>query len=92
MIGMAGENCAGAVKLLEQHDPHQLMRPGRLAEGEPDLGALDQAWRQAVGAADDEAHRRAVLGTPLAQQAGKRRAVEAFAALIENDDDRRHPG
>jgi hypothetical protein len=32
---MTGKNRGGTVNLLEQHDPHQLMRPGRLAEGEP---------------------------------------------------------
>jgi hypothetical protein len=88
MIGMAGENCAGTVKLFEQHDPHQLMRPRRLAESQPDFGALDQARREAVGAADDKAYGRTILRPPLAQQAGKRWAVEAFAPLIEDDDDR----
>ena len=28
MIGVAGQNGGGAVELLQQHDPHQLMRPG----------------------------------------------------------------
>ena len=72
---MAGENCAGTVKLFEQHYAHQLMRPGRLSEGEPDFGPLDQARREAVGAADDKAYRRTILRPPLAQQAGKRGAV-----------------
>ena len=88
MIGVTGENCAGTVKLLKEHDPHELMRPRRLAESQPDFGALDQARRQAVSAADDKACGRPILRPPLAQQAGKRRAVEAFAALVEHDDDR----
>ena len=80
MVRMTGKYRGGAVDLLEQHDPHQLMRPGRLAEGDPQLGALDQAWSEPVGAADDEAYRRAILRPPLAQEAGERRAIEVFAA------------
>ena len=85
---MPGEDGAGAIKLLQQHDADELMRPGGRAEGEPELGALDQAWRQAVGAADDEARPRPVFRAPFAQQRRQRRAVEILAALVENDDDR----
>ena len=38
MIGVAGKDGAGAIKLFKQHDAHQLMRPGGGAKGEPELG------------------------------------------------------
>ena len=38
MIGVAGENGAGAIKLFEQHDAHQLVRPGGRPKGELELG------------------------------------------------------
>ena len=88
MIGVAGKNSAGTIELFEQHDAHELMRPGRRTEGESKPGALAQAGSKAVGAADDEADARAVLGAPLAQQCRERRTVEIFAALVENDDKR----
>ena len=88
MIGMTGENSTGTVKLLEQHDADQLMRPSRAAKGEAELGALDEARRKAIGAADNEAHGRAVLRAPFAQEARKLRTVDVFAALVQNDDDR----
>src|SRR5579872_7546422 len=65
VIRMAGKDCAGAVKLFEQHDADELVRPGGLAEGEPQLAALDQRRRQTVGAADDEARSRARGGAPF---------------------------
>ena len=40
VVGVSGEDRDGAVELLEQHDAHELMRPGGGAEREPELGAL----------------------------------------------------
>jgi len=88
MIGVPGKDRTGAVKLFQQHRPDQLVRPGRLAEREADLGALDEASRETIGTADDKAHRRAVLRSPRMQQARKRGAVEAFTVLVENDENR----
>jgi hypothetical protein len=87
MIGVARENGAGAVELFEQHDAYQLVRPRGGAESEPDLGAIEEAGRNAISASNDEAHSRTVFGSPLAQQACERRAVEALATLVENNDD-----
>src|SRR6202035_3905024 len=36
---------------------------------------------------DDKANRRAILGAPLAQCRGERRAVQRSPALVEDDDD-----
>ena len=85
---MAGKDRGGAIKLFKHHDPHQLMRPGGGAESEPDLGPLDQAGRKTVGAADEKTRRRAIFRPPFAQQPGKRRTVQAIAALVENSQDR----
>jgi hypothetical protein len=64
------------------------MRPSCGAKGEAELGARDEAGCKTVGATDDEADGGAILRTPLAQEARKLRAVNVFAVLIQNDDDR----
>ena len=86
VVGVSGQDSAGAIKLFQQHDAHQLVRPGGLAEGKLELGALVQARRQPVGAADQKAHRRTVLGAPFAQLRGERRAVEVLALFVQDDD------
>src|ERR1700733_14244361 len=88
VVGVPGEDGAGAVELLEQHDAHELMRPGCCTECEPECGAWRKARREAVGAADNEGSCRAVIRPPALQLRGETGAVEIFAALIENDD---HP-
>ena len=66
MIGMAGENSAGAVELLQQHDAHELVRPGQGAEGERKIeiplpsdqdmdrvmSFLERAWRRLIDMAN----------------------------------------
>ena len=88
MIRVAGENGAGPIKLLQQHDADDLMRPSGRPKGKPEFCPLDQIRRQTVGPADDEAHRRAVLCAPLAQQSRKCRAVEILSVLIEDHNNR----
>src|SRR4029077_128935 len=39
MIGMAGENSCGAIKLFQQHDADELMWPSRQTKGKNVLGA-----------------------------------------------------
>jgi len=84
---MAGNNGGGPVNLLNEHDPRQLVRPSRPAEGQLELGPSNQARCKAVGTTKDETDRRAVLGPPFLQQAGQRRAFEIFASPIKHDDD-----
>src|ERR1700751_4048096 len=44
VIGGARKHGGGAVNLLKEHDPHQLVRPRRLAESKLELGARQEAW------------------------------------------------
>src|SRR5579884_1283190 len=87
MVGMAGQNRAGAIKLFEQHDAHELMRPGRGAERKGYVGALPQARSEAIGAAKDETDRRAVFIPPLAKQSRKAGAIERLTMLVQDNDD-----
>ena len=66
MIGVAGEDGAGAIKLFKQHDAHQLMRPRGGAEGKLNPGSLDEARCQPIGSTDDEADCYPVFRPPLA--------------------------
>ena len=86
MIGVPGENGAGAIKLFQHHHAHELMRPGRRPEGELELGAFAQALRKPIGAADDETSRWTVFAAPLLQQGRERCAVEILASLVEDRD------
>src|SRR5580698_9269088 len=86
MIRVAGKNGSGAIELLQEHDAHQLMRPGGRAERDLEFGASVEARRKPIGAADDEADGRTIFAAPLTKQRGESRAVEALAALIKNDN------
>ena len=83
---MAGENGAGAVELLEQHDANELMRPSRRAKGQDVPGPSAQALRNAVGPADQETQGGAVLLAAFFQQRGQPRTVDILAGLIENNN------
>ena len=85
---MAGQDRRGAIDLLKQHHAHQLMRPGRGAEGDLNFGALAQTWRDPIRAADDETSRRTVFRPPIVQQAGETCAVDIVAAFIHERDRR----
>ena len=67
---------------------YQLMRPSGGSEGKPELSPLLQALGQSIGAADDEADRRPVLGAPRLQHSRQARAVEVVAALVQDNDNR----
>ena len=65
VIRVSGKDSADAVKLLKQHDAHQLVWPGRRAECELELGAVAQALGKPVGAADDETNGGTVRFPPF---------------------------
>src|SRR5262249_27148183 len=88
MIRMSRQNRDGAVELLQQHDAHELVRPGRGAEREHEVGAALELDAESVGAADDEDGGRACGVAPALQRGGERIAVESLAALVERHDDR----
>ena len=85
---MSGEDGHGTVELLQQHDPHELVRPGGGAEGDGEISLFPQARCETVGGADDEGDRRRVLGSPTLQAARERSAVHALAALVQDYRDR----
>src|ERR1043165_5924031 len=87
VIGMPGQDADGAVDLLQQHHANQLMRPGRRAKRKLQAGLVAQRGREPIVAADDEDRGRPAVVAPAAEPAGERRAVEAFAALVEDDGD-----
>ena len=63
------------------------MGPGRGAERQPNLGPLQQTWRQPIRAADDKASAGTAVSPPLPDQSRERRAIEAVTTLIEYGDD-----
>src|SRR5581483_10247161 len=75
------------IKLLQQHDSGELMRPGRGAESEPHRRLVAQARGEAIIATDDEYRRGPAVVAPAAQPLCQRGAVEAFAALVKQDGD-----
>jgi len=85
---MPRQDGGSTVDLFQQHDPHQLMRPGCPAESHAHLGAFQQAWRKSICSADNEISRHPILRSPLTHEARKRRAVEILAALVQTDNDR----
>src|SRR6516164_8667737 len=87
MIGMASQYCCGPVKLLQQHDPHQLVRPGGRAEGQSQFSLIAQGRRQPVGAANHEDHCRPAVTLPLSQPGGESCAMEILALTVERDHD-----
>ena len=87
MVGVAGKDGAGAVELLEQHDAHQLMRPGRRCRRR----ACSLARSIRLGARPSAPP---MMKQPPARSSARHSrsrpasagAVEIFAALVENDD------
>ena len=73
MIGVTGEDHAGAVKLFGQHRAEQHMRPGGAAEGNASLCAVQNGRIMSVGTANGKADCRCAVITMLLQQCGQRR-------------------
>src|SRR5262249_38140331 len=85
VVGMAGQDGEGAIELLQEHDPRQLMGPGGSPEGEAKIGLLAEALRHPVGAADEESRRRPALVAPPLQLLAECRRREIVAAFVEHD-------
>src|ERR1700692_4035164 len=75
VVGMPGEDRHGAVKLLEQHDPHELVRPGCGSERECEIGAPLDLGAQSVAAADAEDRGGTTAIAPAAQRNRERAAI-----------------
>ena len=93
MIGMVGKDARRAEQLLGEHRAREQMRPGRLAEGEQQVGAGALGLAEAVGAADQEARLAHAVVAPALQPAGEVQRAELLAFLVEQDGDAvRRPG
>src|SRR6266700_2755141 len=83
VIGMARHNGRGPIKLFQKHDANHLVRPGRGAEGDAELGLTPQFRRKSVRAADHENSAAGALIAPTPEVPGKYGAVDVLAALVE---------
>src|SRR5690348_14595160 len=88
MIGMSAQNRHRPIKLLEQHNSYQLVRPCRGAERERKIRVFAHVRIEPVGTADDEADSRASGISPTAEAARKGLAAQRLPAAVEDDDDR----
>lgn len=86
MIRMPGGDGGGAVELFGEHGADQHVGPGRLAEGNQQVGAAAQILAVAVRPADQEPGTAHTIVAPVAEQSGKILAREGFAALVEDHD------
>ena len=82
---MIAELADSAIKLFGDDDTHKRMRQRRRAERPALLCALEDGWRQAIGAAD---HERQILAlhAPARELRGEFFAAPGFAAPVERDD------
>src|SRR5579885_103882 len=85
---MAGQDPLGAIELLGEHAADQEMRPGEAAEGETEIGALQDRGRKAVGAPDEEGEVAGAAVAPGAEALGQGLAGEELARRIERHDPR----
>ncbi len=81
MVPLPRQDLPGAVELLQQHDPRQLVREGHFGHGQTAVGPGDHLAGQAQRAADDEHGAPAALVAILQQLrqplAGQLRRVDA---------------
>lgn len=87
MIGVAGKDLLGSIKLFRQQPPHQQVRPGNRAQGPHQVGPLPDGIVEPVRTADRERHIRGARIAPISDQSGESVARELFPALIQCDDD-----
>jgi hypothetical protein len=86
VVGMAAEDCRGAVELLGEHDAHHLVRPRRRTEGDGEPGDLVEGRVVAVGAADGDDQRALAAVAEGGDPVGEGLRGEVLAALVEEDD------
>lgn len=83
MIGRAGKNGDGAIELFGEHDPHQFMRPDRIAKGEHQVRPGKDRMVMAISAANAEYSVSHAFIAPLLERSGELASRHGFAALIE---------
>jgi len=85
MIGVTGNDGRSAVELLRQHGASKQMRPGRLAEGEQQVGLAALVFGMPVGGAQYEAAFAHTVVPPASENVRQILGREIFPALIEQD-------
>ena len=86
MIGVAGKDRGGAVKLFGEKNTHNLVRPGHPAEREAPVTPSESAGSKTVRPAYQENSPRDRGGRILGEARGKGVAVDQISARIEGDD------
>ena len=89
VIGVAGQNHGGAVKLLGKHGAEQHVRPGGAAKGDPGPRPRQHSAVMPVGPANGEIGRRATIVTMSLQQSGQRFGGGVAPVRITGDQRRR---
>jgi hypothetical protein len=84
VVGMAGENRAGAVDLLEGNNQGEFVLEGEEAEGPEEVGLIEEALVMSIGTADDDGRGAGGL-LPFVEFRGELAAGELWSVLVEDD-------
>src|SRR3954469_1816183 len=87
MIGVIGKDAGGAEQLLGEHGPGEQMRPGRLAEGEQQIGAGALRIAETIGAPDQEPRLADAAVAPALELMGEGERAELLAFLVKQNGD-----
>src|SRR3954452_3994364 len=85
---MAGQNGGGPIKLFQKHDADHLMRPGRRAERDRELGLTAQFGRKSVRPSDHENSMTGTLVAPAPEMPCEYGRIQILAALVQRHQDR----
>ena len=84
MIRVTRRNRIRAENLLGEHNPHQPVRPGGAAKGQPVMGTGDECGGKPVLPANGENHPPRATYHLALEEGGKRLACHLFAAGIQH--------
>src|SRR4051794_34742516 len=82
MIGVVRKDGGGAPQLFGEHRAGEEVRPGRLAEGQEEVGRGALGLLEAVGAADHEPGLAPAIVAPVLEPAGEFEGAERLALLV----------
>lgn len=84
MVRDTRQNRVGPVDLLQSNDESQFVLKGKGTERPEQVGALDHAFRESVGATYEKCTSLSRIAFDFPDFFGERAACEGFAALIKN--------
>ena len=87
MIGVVRKDARRAEQLLGEHGAGEQVRPGRLAEGDEEVGPAPFLVAEAVGAADQETRLAPAAVAPGLELAGESEGAQWLSFFIEQDGD-----